>query len=1079
MGSPLIHPAVTSPSCLALVQVVGASALRARVPAALARSEALVRTCVRETLAEAGGVEVASPAQGQMGWFPDVLSGVRFALALQSALLSQPWPTTLLLRPEANEIRSDDGTLLFRGPRVRIGVHLGNVLREEGRVRGPAVYHVARIAGVAHGGQNVVSEAAWLRLRGGLPGAVVLRDLGAHRVTGVDGARRLFQVLPAELDRRDFPEPTSQGVRHSNLAPEEDFVGRQQDMAALVELAGLGVRLITVLGEEGTGTSRLCRQLAQVRRAEADLAGGVWLATAPAPSVAGVVGCIAEALSVGLADAAVEEDAVRRIGYALATRGRTLVVLDGLTSPEPGVGRAVEAWMRLAPATTFVVASDARLRIRGEVAYALGPLGMPDAGVSARHADAVRMFASRARAISATFSVGSGDEIAQLVAAVGAYPRTIRLLAGIADRVPVHAQREALGGLAPPTSVPRALGLTTGAASISLAAVQVLAWDALTPEERSVLAVCAMHRGSFEAIELPPGLPGVGAQQVLLEAGDEAAAEGEGAEELEIVPPKDIHEVLESLDRRGWLRVAPDPSASGVLRYAVAPDVRRFVRRRYPPEGILKIERERDASLIRECRTWSAAVVRADDPEVVARIAVEWPNLVQLVEEGIAEGRGSDELARAVEGLLVLRPVLLSRGPLFAGFALVDAVLQRCDEVLDADPELQIKALALRAELSLRGARPQAALADLDRAEGIALRWGVEGSSALTTGLRGRALWALGDPEGARAALVVAARLHAEADDPLRAAEASARLGAIEMAMGRYAEAEARLHDAAGVLRGLGAATEEAVALGWLALLFRRTGRSVGARSLYLEVIRLLAQEGDTRAESYARSDLAILDYHLGRLAEADEGLQQAAAVGRRIGDRAAEAHATGHGGLVALARGRPRVARERLLSALAVHRDLGNTGAEGHITGVLGMLHHVSDQPEGARECYKKALGLLEAANDRRLSALFSGWYAALEAEGGRAEAASSLYTTALASQAESGDPQIGEALTQLKGAVDWASAQQADKRGGDAEARALREEAIARMQAALGRDDPLPGEARLALARVERMVRGRISRL
>ncbi|HHO51138.1 MAG TPA: hypothetical protein ENK18_09780, partial [Deltaproteobacteria bacterium] len=109
MGSPLLHPSVAIPSCLALVQIVGASALRARVPAALARSEALVRACVRETLASVGGSEVASPALGQLGWFPDVRSGVCFALSLQSALLVQPWPTTLLLRPEASELRSDDG----------------------------------------------------------------------------------------------------------------------------------------------------------------------------------------------------------------------------------------------------------------------------------------------------------------------------------------------------------------------------------------------------------------------------------------------------------------------------------------------------------------------------------------------------------------------------------------------------------------------------------------------------------------------------------------------------------------------------------------------------------------------------------------------------------------------------------------------------------------------------------------------------------------------------------------------------------------------------------------------------------
>ena len=168
---------------------------------------------------------------------------VSSAFGLQEHLMQQPWPSTLLVRPEAAEGRATDGRILFRGLRVRVGVHIGYAIRADGRIRGPGVYQLARIAGAAHGGQVLLSEVAWRRLRDHPHDDVVLKDLGAHRLTGVDGMRRLVQVLPRGLGDRSFPELNSAGTQSTNLAPEEDFVGRQQDVAALLELTKLGVRL--------------------------------------------------------------------------------------------------------------------------------------------------------------------------------------------------------------------------------------------------------------------------------------------------------------------------------------------------------------------------------------------------------------------------------------------------------------------------------------------------------------------------------------------------------------------------------------------------------------------------------------------------------------------------------------------------------------------------------------------------------------------------------------------------------------------------------------------------------------------
>ncbi|MBX2802453.1 MAG: tetratricopeptide repeat protein [Myxococcales bacterium] len=1015
--------------CLALVQLVDVAVLAARVPAAVTRSESLVRAAIREAAASAGGEEVTSAARGALVVFSEASAAAKFALSLQEALLKQPWPSTLLVRPEAREVRAADGTVLFRGLRARVGLHVGRLFVQGDRVRGPAVHQVTRITGAAHGGQVLLSTAAWRHLKGVLPGTVVLRDLGAHRVTGMPGVRRLFQLLPLGLDARSFPRPRSQDVRRSNLPPEGEFIGRQQDIASLVELMTMGVRLITVVGAEGVGKSRLVRQLAHVRRSDATLTGGVWLATPASTSVASVVRRVAEALGVDLADAPQADDAVTQVGHALADRGPTLLALDGLRTHDPAVAAAVEAWTTLAPEATLVVSAARRLAVRGEVAYEVGPLSLVETeGV--RYTDAVRMFTRRARGVSATFGVGSGDEVARLIAAVGARPRAIRLLAGVADRVEVAAL------------------LATLPSEADLAAVSTLAWEALTDSERAVLATCAMHQGGFEAIAPPPGFT-----------------------------DDDVHQLLADLDRRGWLRVAPDPSAPDLRRYMVAPELRGFIRRNYPDSGLAEIRAHRDASLLEEGLGWLQSSVRREEPEVVARLAVEWPNLVQVVLDGKDPARGTPGLCEALRAMALLRPVLLLRGPLFEGIRLTSRLIARCDEQGDVPADLVLDVLLLRAHLLLRAGRTTLAGDDLQRATRLARELPDQRWLGEVQHLQGRVLAA--EPERASNAFRQATEVFERSAEPLKRARSLARLALAQMQGGRYDDAEAHLHEAVAVLRDAGATGDEARAVGWLALLYRRSGRSEQARSLYREVIHLLVEEGGTRAESVARSDLAILDYHLGRLDDADRGLEEAAAVARRIGDRRAEAHATSHGGLVALSRGQPQVARQRLLSALAVYRTLRDSAAEGHVTGLLGILHHLSDQLDSAREFYDKALTLLDAAGSRRLQAMFGGWSAAIEAELGHTDAAAERFATAERCHAESSDPQVGEALEQLRGALQLDAARAARQRGAPQDAERLESELEERLSDALQRVASLPGEARLALARVEHLARGDRSRL
>jgi class 3 adenylate cyclase len=62
-----------------------------------------------------------------------------------------------------------------------MGVHTGEGAQTAATgMLGLDVHRAARIAAVAHGGQIVLSEAAAVLVRDGLPDGAVLTDLGAH-----------------------------------------------------------------------------------------------------------------------------------------------------------------------------------------------------------------------------------------------------------------------------------------------------------------------------------------------------------------------------------------------------------------------------------------------------------------------------------------------------------------------------------------------------------------------------------------------------------------------------------------------------------------------------------------------------------------------------------------------------------------------------------------------------------------------------------------------------------------------------------------------------------------------------------
>jgi DNA-binding NarL/FixJ family response regulator len=189
-------------------------------PAELARHRQVVRDAARAH----AGEEVDCRGDEFSFGFPDPERAVAAALAMQE--------------------RHGDGM------RVRMGIHTGEPLRVDGGYVGLDVHRAARICAAGHGGQVLISAAT----RAALPEAVPVRDLGEHRLRGLDDPERIYQ-----LGGGDFPalradaEVSGLGSR-TRVVLADDTVLLREGIARLLEDSGF-----EVVGQAGNADELLLK----------------------------------------------------------------------------------------------------------------------------------------------------------------------------------------------------------------------------------------------------------------------------------------------------------------------------------------------------------------------------------------------------------------------------------------------------------------------------------------------------------------------------------------------------------------------------------------------------------------------------------------------------------------------------------------------------------------------------------------------------------------------------------------------------------------------------------------------------
>eukprot|EP00002_Diphylleia_rotans_P031212 TRINITY_DN6476_c0_g1_i10.p1 TRINITY_DN6476_c0_g1~~TRINITY_DN6476_c0_g1_i10.p1 ORF type:complete len:2413 (+),score=464.51 TRINITY_DN6476_c0_g1_i10:263-7501(+) len=166
---------------------------------------------IRNMVTKHKGYEVKAERETFMIAFPQVNNALKFAAEVQKGSMMLDWPQKLLrYKYAAIVVEKDD--YIFRGPRLKMGIHVGTPRCEQDIVTGRTDYFgsvvnaAARIKSYARGGQTMISEEIYKELLATKydfeAEQTNARDIGEVKLRGIRAPMRLFEFLPVSLMNR-------------------------------------------------------------------------------------------------------------------------------------------------------------------------------------------------------------------------------------------------------------------------------------------------------------------------------------------------------------------------------------------------------------------------------------------------------------------------------------------------------------------------------------------------------------------------------------------------------------------------------------------------------------------------------------------------------------------------------------------------------------------------------------------------------------------------------------------------------------------------------------------------------------
>jgi predicted ATPase/class 3 adenylate cyclase len=556
---------------------------------ALARHDEILRNAI----AAHDGAIVKTTGDGVHAAFTMADDAVAAAIDAQLRLGAEEWGETDALR-------------------VRMGIHTGPAELRDGDYYSSAVNRAARLMGIAHGGQVVVSHATEQLVRDTLPADVSFIDLGEHRLRDLGSTERVYQVMHGDL-AFEFPELRSLDAYPGNLPTAiTSFVGRDEALREIAKVL-LEARVVTLTGVGGVGKTRLAVQVAaEVLPRYPD---GAWLVELAAITDSQAVPeLVAATLGIPQRQGQNVTDSI-----LFWVRNRcALLVLDNCEHVLDSAARLANAIVRASPEVTVLATSREGLGLMGERMLAVRSLDVPsdDSPVETLAAiEAVRLFVERAGAVRSGFALTSenADAVVQVCRRLDGIPLAIELAAA---RVRMMSPGEISARL------DERFRLLTGGARTAVERHQTLrrtvdwSYDLLTEPERSLLNRLSVFSSGFT-----------------LDAAESVASD-EGL---------DVLEGLGQLVDKSL--VVADAEADGSTRYRLLETIRQYALEALEDSGETDAIRRRHGEWCASLAQDIANGLRGSD-EIIwhARLSRELDNL----RVGVTWATGMDDAAAAL-----------------------------------------------------------------------------------------------------------------------------------------------------------------------------------------------------------------------------------------------------------------------------------------------------------------------------------------------------------------------------------------------------------------------------------------------
>ncbi|MGD2078261.1 MAG: adenylate/guanylate cyclase domain-containing protein, partial [Chloroflexota bacterium] len=454
--------------------IEGSSRLWQAFPEQMAVNLVRHDTLLRQAIESHGGYVFKTVGDQFCAAFAHARDALDAAITSQIALVNEPWIGAQVA--------------------VRIGIHSGSCEERDGDYFGPTVNRVARLMSIGHGGQTLLSAITLQLIGNRLPGEVVVRDLGNHRLKNLQQPEHVYQVDIQGL-AGDFPPLNSLTVIANNLPLQvTEFVGRETELEETERILEQ-TRLLTIVGPGGIGKSRLSLELAANVANQFDH-GAFFVPLAPVATADLAAEAIAE--SIGFSFALTDPPEKQLLSYLAGKK--QLLVLDNM---EHIIQTAdlVDQILRAAPQVKIIVTSRAKLRLSSESVFLLHGLGSGswDSLAAARRDEAVRLFVNSARRVRPDFEITEDDlgAMGDILRMIQGSPLGIVLAASWLD---VLSLPEIAGEIGRSFDFLETELRDVPERQRSARAVFDYSWRLLSQRERDLFATLSIFRGGFTRV---------------------------------------------------------------------------------------------------------------------------------------------------------------------------------------------------------------------------------------------------------------------------------------------------------------------------------------------------------------------------------------------------------------------------------------------------------------------------------------------------------------------------------------------------------------------------------------------------